>query len=221
MDTHTLQATTRTILGKQVKQLRLKGQLPGVVYGNDAENCSISVDVLVYEKLFKKAGTSSLVDLVIDGKKPVKVLLHEPQLHPVRPSPLHADFYIVKMNEKLQTEIPLHVIGEAEAVTVLDGTLTTNLDALLVECFPDKLVPAIEVDITALKTFDDVIRVRDIIVPDGIEVLVDPDEVVATITPPRSEEELAELDEAPTGEESAKADADALEVTTEKKPDEE
>lgn len=207
METPVLQSTTRTVIGKQVKQLRTKGELPGIVYGHGTENKIISIKEADYERIFSQAGTSTLVDLVIDDKKPIKVLLHEPQIHPVRPGMLHADFYVVKMTEKLQTEIPLHFVGEAEAVSVLDGTLNTPLDALNVECYPDKLVPAIEVDITALKTFDDVIRIGDITLPEGIEILGDPEEVVATITPPRSEEELAELDEA-VGEE---ADAAAVE----------
>lgn len=218
MDTPVLHATTRTVTGKQVKQLRRQELIPGVLYGNDTENQNISMAAKEYERVFRTAGTSTLVDLAIDDKKPVKVLLHEPQMHPARPVTLHADFYAVKMNEKLQTEIPLHFVGEAEAVTVLDGTLNTPIDAVLVECFPDKLVPAIEVDITSLKTLDDILRVSDIQAPAGIEIMLDPEEVIVTITPPRSEEELEALDEAVESDEEAVA---KLEVTEEKKPDEE
>jgi large subunit ribosomal protein L25 len=146
-------------------------------------------------------------------------LLHEPQMHPVKQTPVHADFYVVKMNEKLQTEIPLHFEGESEAVTVLDGTLSPQLDALNVECFPDKLVPSIEVDITALKTLEDILRVSDIKVPEGIEVLNDPEEVVITITPPRTEEELAALEEE-VGEAADEAAVGALEVSEEKAEEE-
>lgn len=218
MDTPTLKASTRSIIGKQVKQLRRDGKLPGVLYGHDTKNISIAMDSLDYEKTFKKAGTSTLVELSIDDDKPVKVLLHEPQIHPAKPQILHADFYAVKMNEKLQTEIPLHFVGEAEAVTVLDGTLNENIDTVTVECFPDKLVPAIEVDITSLKTLDDIIRISDIVAPEGIEILADPEEAVATIIPPRSEAELEALEEGPATDEEAVAQ---LEVTEEKKPEEE
>ncbi len=221
MDTPTLQATTRTVIGKQVKQLRTNGELPGIVYGNGVENQIISLKETDFARIFKHAGTSTLVNLVVDDAKPVKVLLHEPQLHPIKPALVHADFYVVKMTEKLQTEIPLHFIGEAEAVTVLDGTLNTPLDSLNVECFPDKLVSAIEVDLGALKTFDDVIRIGDITLPEGIEVLDDGEEVIATITPPRSEEELAELDEAVDGAALDAAAVEGVDVTTEKKEDEE
>ncbi len=220
MDTPILHAQSRHVIGKQVKQLRRDGLLPGVMYGHDTANTNIALNALDYQKLYQKAGTSTLVDLVIDDNKPIKVLLHEPQEHPAKPLLLHADFYVVKMNEKLQTEIPLHFEGEAEAVSVLDGTLTTQLDALNVECFPDKLVSTIEVDITTLKTFEDIIRVSDIKLPEGIEALDDPETVVATVTPPRSEEELAELEEAPTGEAADQAAVESVQVE-EKTKDEE
>jgi large subunit ribosomal protein L25 len=219
MDTPTLNASSRTIVGKQVKQLRNQGQLPAVVYGHDRKSTPLSINALEYERVFNTAGTSTLVDLMIDDAKPVKVLLHEPQLHPVKPMAVHADLYVVKMNEKLQTEIPLEFVGDAEAVSVLEGTLNVVLDALTVECFPDKLVPVIEVDITSLKTFDDILRISDIKLPDGLEVLADPEEVIATITAPRSEEELAELEEAPVGEDADKAAMEAVEVTGEKPAD--
>ncbi len=216
MDTPTLHATNRTVVGKQVKRLRREGLMPGVIYGNGLQSQSISLKQNEYNRIFQQAGTSTLVDLVVDTNKPTKVLLHEPQLHPAKDIAVHADFYVVKMTEKLQTEIPLHFVGESEAVTVLDGTLNTPLDTLNVECFPDKLVPAIEIDITVLKTLDDVIRIGDLKLPDGIEVLDDPEEVIATITPPRSEEELAALEEAPTGEEADQAAVEGVEVTGEK-----
>lgn len=220
MDTPILHATTRAITGKQVKQLRRQGQIPAIVYGHDTANQAITLDRLAYEKTFASAGTSTLVELVIDEKKPLKVLLHEPVYHPAKPVLLHTDFYAVKMNEKLQTEIPLHFIGEAEAVSVLDGTLNTQIDTVTVECFPDKLVPAIEVDITSLKTFDDILRVSDIIAPEGIEIMADPEEVVLTIIPPRSEEEMAALDEAPVGEAADQAAVEAVQVEEKKKDDE-
>jgi large subunit ribosomal protein L25 len=196
METPVLHATTREITGKQVKQLRNQGLMPGVVYGQDHKSQNISIEALAYVKALKKSGTSTLVNLIIDGGKPVKVLFHEPQEHPTKPAFVHADFYVVKMNEKLQTEIALHFIGESAAVADLDGTLNTQIEAISVECFPDKLVPHIEVDIAQLATFDDIIRISDITAPEGIEILDDADMVVATVTQPISEEALAALDEA-------------------------
>lgn len=216
MDTPTLKAQTRTLTGKKVKTLRQNGQLPGVLYGHGTESTALTFDTIEYNKLFRNAGMSTLVNLVVDDGKGIKVLLHEPQVHPVKATTVHADFYAVKMTEKLQTEISLHFIGESEAVDTLDGSLATQLDALNVECFPDKLVSSIDVDLSVLKTFEDIIRVENIVVPEGIEVLNDPEEVVALVNAPRSEEELEALDEAPISDEAAVA---ALEVTGEKADD--
>lgn len=221
METPTLKATTRTITGKQVKTLRHQGFIPAVVYGHDMTSQSLSISVADFKRVFAGAGSSTLVDLVVDDTKPVKVLIHQPQIHPVKPNFVHADLYVVKMNEKLQTEIPLEFVGESLAVTDLDGTLTIVLDTLEVECFPDKLVHAIEVNISSLVTLEDMIRVSDIKAPDGIEFLAEPEEVVATITPPRSEEEMAELEEVVSGEDADKAAVEGVEVLEEKKADEE
>lgn len=216
-----LNSSTRSVTGKKVKLLRREGLIPAVVYGRDQASISLSVKEQDYEKIFGEVGTSTLVDLIIDDQKPVKVLLHEPQLHPVKPQLVHADFYVVKMTEKLQTEIPLELVGESPAVTELDGTLTIHIDALSVECFPNKLVPEISVDIASLKTFDDLIRISDIVAPEGIEILHEPDEVVVTITAPRSEEEMAQLEEAPTGEAADQAAVEAVEVEEKGKEEEE
>lgn len=218
---NTLTAKSRTITGKKVKQLRRLGQIPAAVYGHDRQSQAISMQRSDYEQIFSDAGTSTLVDLVIDGTQPVKVLLHEPQIHPVTGALVHADLYVVKMTEKLQTEIPLEFVGESPAVIDLEGTLNIVLDTLTVQCFPDKLVPVIEVSIANLKTLEDIIRLEDIKLPDGIEVLAEGDEVIATITPPRSEEELAELEEVVSGADADKAAVEAVEVTEETKPEDE
>lgn len=200
--TFELIAQKRELTGKKVKTLRSAGLIPAVVYGRGEKPEIISVDRIGFEKIYADAGTSSLVDLVID-KNRFKVLTHEPQLDPVREFPIHVDFYRVKMDEKITTEIPLEFIGESEAVEQLEGSLVTNRDNVEVECLPSDLVNHITVDITVLKTFDDSITVADLPTPAGIEILTDKDEVIALVEPPRSEEELAEL-ETPTAAEEEK-----------------
>lgn len=219
-ETYILKAQLREIVGKKVRFLRRNGQIPAVVYGHGMDSQSITLDGKEVDLILKEAGTSSLVDLIVDGKKAVKVLLHEPQIDPVRGKVEHLDMYAVKMTEKLQTEIPLVFIGATEAVDVLGGSLNTPHDAILVECFPDKLVPEIEVDLSTIKTLDDIIRVSDLKLPEGIEVITDGEEAIVTIIAPRSEEELAELEESPTGEEADQAAVAGVEVTTEKPVDE-
>lgn len=202
--TYNLKAQTRTILGKKTKTLRSKGLIPAVIYGRDTKPQALSIDGKDFEKIFVETGTSTLVDLTIDDSTGVKVLTHEPQYDPVKGNPIHIDFYKVRMDEKIKTEIPLEFVGESEAVEQLDGSLVTNRDSVEVECLPADLVSEIQVDISDLKTFEDSISVKDLKTPQGIEILTDPEEVIAVVEPPRSEEELAEL-ETPTAEEEKEA----------------
>lgn len=191
-----LAATTRTVVGKKVKRSRERGSLPAVVYGHGRESTPIFVDGKEFRKVYKQAGTSALVDLAIDEQSPIKVLLHEPQYHYLRNEPVHADFYAVNMKEEIETAIPIHFVGTAPAVEELEGNFISNRDELNIKCLPSDLIPAVEVDISVLKTFEDQIHIRDIAVPETIEVMDDLEEVVALVTPPRSEEELeAELAE--------------------------
>ncbi|HUD21015.1 MAG TPA: 50S ribosomal protein L25 [Candidatus Saccharimonadales bacterium] len=200
-----LTATSREVTGKKVKRLRLKGLMPAVVYGHGVDKpMNLSVDQKLFQKVYKKAGTSSLVDLKIDDQKPVKVLFTEPQIHYLTSTPVHADFRAIKMSEKLETAIPINYIGESAAVVELEGNFISNKDELNVKCLPGDLIPSIEVDLSILKTFDDQIKVSDLKLPSTIEVLDDSEEVIATVAAPISEEELeAELAEDKTAEEAA------------------
>jgi large subunit ribosomal protein L25 len=193
---YTVAAVSRAITGKQVKTLRSEGMLPAVVYGHNKKTTSISVPAKSFISTFRESGTSSLIDLSVDGATSHKVLVHDIQVHPTTRIPLHVDFYLVNMKEKLQTEIALEFIGVAPIVDAEGGTLITVKSELQVECLPQDLVPHFEVDISTLQSFDDVIRVKDVVVPTNITILDEPDDVVLSVTEPRSEEEIAALDEA-------------------------
>ena len=188
-ESYQLKADKRDVVGKKVRDLRKNGVIPGVVYGSKAESVNISIPLIVFKKVFAQAGTSALIDLTIGDSAAIKVLSHEPQYNPVTDQPIHVDFYQVRMDEEIKTEIPLEFIGESEAVETLDGSLVTNRDALEVECLPTALVSEIKVDISKLKTFEDSITVADLSIPEGIKVLTEPDEMIALVEPPRSEEE--------------------------------
>lgn len=219
METLTLTATNRTLTGKKVSQLRKAGQLPVVLYGQ-GQPVNLAVDTKSFTKLAQTAGSSTLIDVAIDDQKPVKVLIHDLQDDPMTGQLLHADLFQVKLNEKLQTEIALKFIGEAPAVKDLEGNLVTTKDALKVEAYPQDLIPEIEVDIASLATFDDKITVSQVKVPSTITILDDPEETLAVVTPPRSEEEL-EAELAPTTEEAEAAAVAATEEASTEKPAEE
>lgn len=214
MEKITLNADLRTIVGSQVKQLRNIGKIPANLYGRGFENLNLTLDKKDFEKVFKTAGSSTIVDLEIKDKSSEKILIHEPQLDPVSDQIIHADLYKVNMKEEIHTEIPLEFVGVSFAVSDLEGNLITSKDALEVKCLPDKLVSEIQVDISILKTFENVIKVSDIKIPEGIEILNDPEEIVAQVTAPRSEAELEEM-ETPAAADEEKAAIENLEAQAE------
>lgn len=201
MSAHTtnpvLNAEARTITGRKVKQLRSIGKLPAVVYGNIKEATNLTLDAKEFAKLFREAGYSTIVSLKIGDGKGVKVLIHDVSESPVRRDLMHVDFFAVNLKEKITTEVPLQFVGTADAVEIGGGIFLAVKDQVEIECLPDNLPQHIEVDITSLKTEEDSIRIKDIVVPEGVTILDEQDDVVASISQPISEEELAELDAAP------------------------
>lgn len=201
VDTFSLKAEERSELKKQNKALRAQGLVPSVVYGREEKPFNITLDRKVFKRIYSEAGTSALIDLKVGEKSSFKVLAHDMQVHPVTGEPVHVDFYKVKMDEEITTEIPLEFFGESEAVKTMDGSLMTNRDNVEVECLPANLISEIKVDISALKTFEDTITVADLNVPPTIKILTEPEEVIAFVEEPRSEEELEELEESAADQE--------------------
>lgn len=211
MTSPVLTATNRDVLGKKVKNLRKNGQMPVVVYGSGVDTKHYTVDTKAFTKLLSEAGTSTLIDLAVEGGKAVKVLINDYQHDIITGEMIHADLHQVKLDEKIQTEIALTFVGESAAVKDLGGTLVTPKEAIEVEAYPQDLVAELEVDITSLATFDDKITVADIKVPGNITVITDPEETIAIVTEPRSEEELA----AELAETDADAEAAAIAAASE------
>jgi large subunit ribosomal protein L25 len=177
------------------KNLRKKGLLPVVVYGQGKKTLSLMIDRVEFEKAYREAGTSQIIDLEIEGASKKNVLVHQVDHHPVSGLVTHVDFYEISMKEKITTEVPLVYTGDSAAVIEMSGTLTTNKDAIEVECLPGDLPHEIVVDISSLTDFDSAIHVSDIKVGEGVEIKNAPEEVIASVEPPRSEEEMAGLDE--------------------------
>jgi large subunit ribosomal protein L25 len=179
-----IKAKTRDILGKKVRRLRAQGEVPAVLYGHGVKNQNVSVPDLEFKKTFSKIGASKLIDLQIDDKKPVKILIHDVQFNPLKDGEIdHIDFYQIKEGEKITTEIELEFIGEAPAVKELGGVLVKNHDAVEVECLPAELekMDKIIVDLSVLKTFEDAVHIKDLKVPAGVKIMVEPEEVVASV----------------------------------------
>lgn len=191
----TLQAKTRGVTGRKTRSLREQGQVPGVVYGTGQDPQNVQFDRNAFVKLYNEQGSSSIVELDVDGKK-INVLMHDYQLDPLRDEVIHADFRAVDMNKPLEADVRLVHIGEAAAVKALGGTLVTAIDSITIRALPANLMKSIEIDLSALATFDDAIRVGDLKLPEGVEVVTDPKRTIAVVSPPRTEAEMAALDEA-------------------------
>jgi large subunit ribosomal protein L25 len=202
----TLRATRRSVTGKKVATLRRDGHLPAVVFGRGVESDSLTLDAREFEALQRHVGATTLVDLAIDGGAPAPVLVHEVQHHPVTRRPLHVDLYVVRMSEELTIDVSLVADGASAAVADLGGTLLHAIDHVRVRALPDRLPGSIHYSIDSLATFDDVIHVSDLAIPDGVTLLTDPAEIVAKVMQPRIEEvEEAPAAEAEEGAEGAEA----------------
>jgi large subunit ribosomal protein L25 len=195
MDKLILTAEPRTERGKAAAKLRAKGIVPAVAYGRKQETEAVSIDARELTKAYHKAGGNKLVDLKIGDGKARSVLIHDVQTDVRTGALVHADLYLVRMDETLRAEVPLHFVGESTAVYQAEGTLMKNLEMIEVECLPKDLPESIEVDISVLDDFDKTITVADLAVPEGVKLHIeDTETLVAKVEPPRSDEEMAELD---------------------------
>lgn len=191
-------AEPRILTGKPVKRLRAEGKIPAVLYGRGIPNADIAVDARAFEKLYRAAGESTLINLAVANGAPVAVLIQDIAYDPLKGDALHIDFHQVRMDEKLTVDVALKFTGESRAVKELGGVLVKNANTLKVKCLPAALVHEIPVDLALLKEIHEVIAVKDIAVPSGIEVLSHAGDVVATVIPAKTEEELKKELETPT-----------------------
>lgn len=194
MEKISLIAEKRTVFGKKLRKQRNDGLVPAVLYGHGQENLNLSIKYLDFSRVYEKAGENAIVELDVEGKK-VPVLICDTQLDPMSGKFSHVDFHQINMKEEVEANIPLEFVGESEAVKALGGVLIKNLDEVEVKCLPADLPSEFKIDISALKGFDDQIKIGDIKVSEAVEILDDPETVIALVERPRTEEELASLDE--------------------------
>jgi len=192
-----LKAKKRKILGKKVKKLRKENKIPAVVYGHGIKSQTIEVEKLPFEKVFQEAGESGLIDLIIDNKPAIKVLIHDVQFDPLTGKISHLDFFQIREQEKVTVEVELRLTGESLAVKEKGGILIHHLPKIKIECLPKDLIYEIEVDVSSLRDFNDLIRVKDIQSLPGITYLHGSEEVVVSISAPKVEEEV-KVEEKPT-----------------------
>ncbi|MFA6514204.1 MAG: 50S ribosomal protein L25 [Patescibacteria group bacterium] len=165
-----------------------KDSLAAVVYGKGIESQSLKLKKADFEKVFAVAGESNLIKLDL-GSSSVNVLVKDMHKDPIKGFFTHVDFYQVNMKEKITAEIPLHFIGESKAVKELGGMLNKEIHEIAVECLPSDLVDHIEIDISVLNTFEDEIRMTDLKLPKGLELVSETDDIIVMVMRPKLEEE--------------------------------
>ena len=209
MAVNALVAEVRDATGKgAARKLRAAGRIPAVVYGRGTESRAISVDPKALVQLLQKsdAGMNTLIELSVDGTAKT-VLVKELQRDPVRGRPLHTDFYLVDLDQKVEVSVPIHLTGRAPGVE-LGGILDHPLREIELECLPRAIPESIDVDVSALDVGDS-IHVRDLELPEGVSVQSDVNLAVASVVAPVVVEEPV-AEEVEEGEEAvAEGEEDA------------
>lgn len=201
-----LNVEKRNVFGKKLRSYRLQGLLPAVYYGKKSENQAIFIPQKEFQKLFKEAGETSIIELKIDGTGK-NVLIHNVDLDPLSNRPRHADFLVVEMDKPIEAAVPLSFVGESDAVKTLGGILIKVVHELQVKALPANLPHELKVDISKLKSVNDKIFASDVKTPKEIEILEDLNEIIALIEMPTEEK----------AEEETKIDFEKIEATKEKK----
>jgi len=205
METVKLQAKSRD-MSEKAKDTRKAGFVTAEYYGKGVENQQLMMDYQAFRRAYNEAGKATVIELEIDGEDKIYALIHEVDYHPVTDEYTHVDLIHVDLNKEISAKIPFEFIGEAPAVREQQGTLMSALDGVEVKCIARDLISSIEVDISCLVEFSDVIKISDLKLPESFTLVTDPEEAVATVSPPREEEEEpipVEGEEGEEGEEGA------------------
>lgn len=196
----TIEAKNRNIKENLVT-LRKGGFVPAVFYGKKEESTPITIPSVQFQKVLKEAGESTVITLK-RAEGDVEALIHDVDFDPVSGAPLHVDFYVFEKGQKLTLDVALEFVGVSAGVKDLGGLLVKVLHEIKIEAMPKDLPSQIEVDIAPLTTIGSQILAKDIVLPAGVTLVENSEEVVALVSAPKEEKE----------EDSAPIDLSAIEV---------
>ncbi|MCM8796752.1 MAG: 50S ribosomal protein L25 [Candidatus Omnitrophica bacterium] len=221
-----LEAEARTELKKsKVKELRNLGYIPAVLYGDKKESLPLKVS---HEALLKLIHQHRIEGVVInlrikDGKKAKdhSCLIKEIQYDPVHGDVIHVDFNEISLTKVIKINVPVIAKGDAIGVKLEGGSLEHILWEVEVECLPTNIPKNIEVDVSQLK-IGEAIHIKDIVFPEGVKVLHEPETIVLSVAAPMKEEVVAPSaeGEAPQEPEVIKEKKEAPESVAEGKSEE-
>lgn len=182
----TIDATKRDVKVNP-KHIRAEGKMPAVFYGKGVETTAITLDRIAFTKTYRAAGESTIVTLVVDSKK-YSVLIHTVDFHPVTGEVMHADFLVVPMDKAIEVTVPLVFVGEAPAAK-LGAVIVKVLHDVTVSALPADLPHDIQVDLGKLVEMHSHITVGGLVLPKGVKVLDDAEEIVVSVAEAAKEEE--------------------------------
>jgi large subunit ribosomal protein L25 len=192
MQTYSLASTSRSMIGRKVKQFRAKGSVPATVYGKHIPSRSIVMKADAFVEIYKQAGETGLIQLTVD-KAHVPVLIHRVQRDPITSQILHVEFYQVDLKEKVKTKVPVVAIGTSSVIEEKIGVLLTLVSDVEVEALPTDLPDKLELDISGLTQVDQELKVSDLHVGTSVIVLTDPDVAIFKVSELVSREAEAEV----------------------------
>lgn len=217
-----LSVEKRSVFGKQLKKLRREGILPANVYGKNIASTAVQLPFKEFMAVYSKVGSTGLIDLTVEGKKH-PVLIHNIAIHTLTHDPIHADFFIVNLKEKITAHIPVVAEGEASAVAEKKGMMLQLVNEVEIEALPSDLPESIVVDVTSLAEVGDQILVEQIKAPSGVTILSEASQAVFRIDELVSEEALEqeaqeEAEAAEASEEAAQEKEETTEDTATEEP---
>jgi large subunit ribosomal protein L25 len=186
-----LEVANRSVFGKQTKKLRREGTVPGNIYGHGRESIAIQFSSLAFDHLSHQHGSGSIVSLKGLQSNVETVLVRRVQRDAVKGKILHVDFTRVSLDERIESRIPLHFVGEAPGVKLAGGVLLHLIEALSVECSAADILESLDVDISGLAEIDAILYARDVKLPAGYTLNIDPNEAIAKIAATRAEQPAA------------------------------
>ncbi len=196
MSEMTIKVEKREQTGKNAnRQLRALGALPAVVYGDKKEPVPITIDrKKVIELLKKGGGENAVFKLELAGTKASRhAMIRDLQVDPISRRIIHIDFQRIDLKQKVKVEVPIQLVGEPTGVKNEGGVLDFVTREIEVECLPNDIPPALEIDVSAL-AIGDHIEAKDIPLPESVELMEEPERVIVAVSHSRVAAEIEELE---------------------------
>jgi large subunit ribosomal protein L25 len=209
-----VQLEERSVVRKGLSGIRHEGMVPAVIHNHGQQSIHVMANEQELGKIYREAGKHHPLELHI-GEQRFLALIKDVHFNPVKRRMEHVVFQAIRRDEKVEAEVPVHLIGEVPAEKV--GLLVLHqLDHVVVEALPKNLPDELTVDATKLVELHDKLTVADITAPDGVTILTDSEHPIATVVETRAQvaDEAAAEEEAVEGEEGETTEGETTEGET-------